>query len=142
MLFAHLGKFLCVDEGMEWQESFAEACREGWRWLSDSLLGSCYLGCVTADEVVHCLFALKLGYGWHDSESIACEENNILGMSADGWKLHILDVLKRVDDTRILSLRDIVIVDRSLHALILMVDSVLDDRTESDGVINIGLFLS
>ena len=63
-------------------------------------------------------------------------------MTTDGWNLYILDMLKWIDNASIRSLRDIIIVDNSLSAFLLVVDGILNDCTESDGIINIGLFLS
>ena len=87
------------------------------------------------------MFRVEFGNGWHDTEGITGEENDILRVTTDGWELHIADVLKRVDDTSVWSEADIVIVDHALLALILVVASVLYNGSELDGIINIG-FLS
>ena len=138
-LLALFGKHLCVDVWVEGKESLAIASREGHLRLSDTDLSSSDLGGVSTDKVVHGLLWVELGDGGQHTEGIASEENDVLGMATDGWKLHVADVLKRVAHTSVGRQADVVIVDFALVALLVVVDGVLYDGAELDSIIDIGL---
>lgn len=135
-----LCEHLCVHIWVKGQESLTITGREGQLRLGDTNLGSCNLRGVSRDEMVHGLLWVELGYGRHDSERVAGEENNVLRMATNSGNLHVSDMLKRIANTRVRCQADIVVVDDALPALFLMVASVLDNGAKLDGVENIRLF--
>lgn len=93
----HLGsQHLGVDGGVEWQEGCSEASGEGGHRVDDTDLSSGDFGGVTSNEVVHGLFRGQLGNRGQDSEGVACEEDNVLGVASNGWELGTWDELERV----------------------------------------------
>jgi hypothetical protein len=63
MLLDLLGQQSGVSVGVERQEGFAEACREGCLWLFNALLCSGDLCSVTRQEVIHGLLLGELTNG-------------------------------------------------------------------------------
>lgn len=62
-------------------EGLCVARGEGDSGLCDSHFSSWNLGCVSTDEVVHDLLLGQLGHRGKDSESIASEQHNVLGVT-------------------------------------------------------------
>lgn len=73
LLSEHLG----VAHWVKSQEWLSEAGRESSLWLSDTILCTSHLGCVTGDEVEHSLCRVELGNRWENTTSVAGEENDV-----------------------------------------------------------------
>ena len=133
---------VCVSSGVECEECGAEAGREIGRRLDDTSLGTSDLGGVARDEVVHCLARSELGNWWQDTEGIACEENDIVGMAGHLWLMISVDVEDRVGNAAILSFGHIEVVWHELAILIEKFD-ILEKSIGVNGSVNIRLcFLS
>ena len=89
--------------------------------------------------MIHSLLWVKPGNGRHDSSSIARKEDDVLRVATDGRYLHIADMLKWVDDTRVRSQADIIIVDDTLFTFSLVIAGVLNNGAKFDSIENIGL---
>ncbi len=50
--------------------------------LNDPLFGAGYLGGVAGEEVVHCLLRREFGDGWHNTEGVSGEKDNIGRMAS------------------------------------------------------------
>jgi len=139
VLLTLLSEHLSVDVGMQGQESFSEAGGESHLRLGDADLSSSDLGGVARNEMVHSLLRVQLRDGGHDTEGIASEEDDVLGVTTNSWKLNITDVLERVAHTSVRGEADVVVVNDSCLAFSLMVTSVLNDCAKFNSVKNIGL---
>jgi hypothetical protein len=134
-----LGQHLGVAHGVKSQEGLSETCGEGGGGLGNSLLGTGHLGGVSGDEVVGDGLGGELGDGGKDTGGIASKKDKVLGVVVgDTGDLDVGDVLDGVSTTGVLSKSDIVVVD--LTGL-RVEDNVLKDRSEADGVVNVGLLL-
>ena len=128
-----------VLHGVESQEGLGEARGESGLGLGDTLLGTGHLGGVTGDEVVHGLGGGELGDGGKDTTGVACEEDDVLRVAVGNARdLGVLDVLDGVCATGVLREGGVIVVDNTGLGV---EDDVLKDRTELDGVENIGLLL-
>lgn len=142
VLSTHLSKHLSVDIRVQGKESFSIASRERRLRFLDSYFSTCNLRSEATDEMVHSLLRVKLRHWGKNSESVSCQENDVLRVTADGWQLHIPDVLQRVAHTGVGSQADIIVVDCAWLGLVVVVSGVLYDSAELDSVINIGFLLS
>jgi len=139
MLPALLGEHLGVDVGVKGKESLSIAGRESHLGLIDADFGSSHLGGVARDEVVHGLLRVQLGHGGQHTVGVASQEDDVLGVTADGWDLDVPDMLKRVANTGVLREAKVLVVDDTLFSLSALVHGVLNDSAELDGIENIGL---
>ena len=110
-------KKVCIPSGVEGEEGGAEAGGKIRSRLDNASLGSSYLGRVAADEVVHGLTRRQLGYGRQDTEGIAGEENDVIGMACHLRLVVSIDMEDRVGDASILGLGHIEIVRHELAIL-------------------------
>jgi len=140
MLCTLFCKHLSVNVRVQGKESFAVACREGQLRLSNANFSSGDLGGVARDEMVHGLLWVQLGYGWQYTICVAGEEDNVLGVTTDGWNLYISDMLERVTNTSVGRQADVVVVDDTIFTLLLVIAGVLNDSAKLDGIENIRLF--
>lgn len=134
-----LRQHLSVACGVKSKERLSEARREGCLWLSDTHLGTSHLRSVSGDEVVHGLFGCELRDWWQDTASVASEEDDVCWVAvSDTGDLGVLDVLDGVSTTGVLCEGGVVVVDITGDGV---EDDVLEDGTELDGVVNVGLLL-
>src|SRR5882762_2745758 len=92
---------------------------------------------VSSKEVVASLLGSKLANGGQHTKRITSQHNNITRLTIDHARnLGIWDEFDRVGTTRVLSDVDIVVIGR---AVCRVVDDVLEDRTEPDGVVDLRL---
>ena len=98
------------------------------------------LRCITSQEVVASLFGSQLADWWEYTESITGEHNDILWLTLNRARdASVGNELDRVRTTSVLGDADIVIVGLARNDV---VDDVLKDGTETDGVVDLGLLLS
>lgn len=142
VLLTHLCQLFGIDEWMEWQEGFSIAGRESGDGLCHAHLSSWHLRGEPRNEMVHGLLAFQLGDGWHHSEGVTSQKDNVFGVTTNGWQLDIPDVLEWVADTCVRRLRDVVVVDDARAVVVAVVVGVLDDGSEFDGIENIRFLLS
>jgi len=142
VLLAHLSQLLSIDVRVHGQEGLSEAGREGGNGFNYTHFSTSNLGGVSTDEVIHCLFRLKLGNGRHYSVSIAGQEYNVLRMTSDSRELHVLNVLKRIADTGVGGERGVVVINQTRPVFILMVLNILNQCPESDSIKNVWLLLA
>jgi len=139
MLLDLVGEHLGIAHGVKGQEGLSEAGREGRLRLENTVLSAGHLGGVARDEVEHGLCAVELGDWGQDATGIAGEEDDVLGVAiADAGDLGVVDVLNGVGAASVLSEGSVIVVDLAGDGV---EDDVLEDRTEADGVENIGLLL-
>lgn len=134
-----LRKHLRVHIRVQGKESLAVAGREGQLWFSNAHFSSSNLGCVTRDEMVHGLLWVELGHRWQDTVCVTGEEDNVLGVTTDGWNLDVSDMLERVAHTSVWRQADVVVVDDTRFALLLVVAGILNDSAKFDGIENVRL---
>ena len=134
-----VGEHLGVLGGSAGHERAAEAGREVGLWLGDALFGAGELGGVAVDEVVHRLLGCELGDGGEDAERVGGEEDDILGVPADGGDLCPGDEVDGVGHAGILGDGDVVVVGDAGFGVD---DGVLEDGPEADGVPDLGLFFA
>lgn len=94
---------------------------------------------VTGQEVVAGLFRRELAHRRKNTESVAGQHDDVLRLRIDRTRNPgIGDVLDRVRASCVLGDADIVVV---WYPGVRVVDDVLEDRTEADGVEDLGLLL-
>jgi len=140
VLSTFLCKHLRINIWVKGKESLAVAGRESELRLGNTHFGTSNLGSVSRDEMVHGLLRVELRHGWQDTVSITSEEDDVLGVTTDGWNLDVSDMLERVTHTCVRCQADVVVVDVSIFTLFLEVAGVLNDSAKLDGVKNIRLF--
>lgn len=134
-----LGKHLGVAAGVEDDEGLAVAGREGGRGLNNAVLGTGGLRGVTSNEVVLSLLRRETRDGGKDTESVAGEHDDVRRLAVGNARnLGVGDVLDGVGATSVLGDRDVVVVGNAVSGV---VDNVLEDGTEADGVVDLGLLL-
>ena len=140
LVLGHLvGKHLGVLHGVQDQEGLAEASRESSLGLSDTLLGTCHLGGVTGNEVVHDLLVGQLGNRRNDTTGITSEQNNVGGVGVgEAGNQSIGNVLNGVRNSGVLSEGLVLVVNDTGGRV---ENNVLKNGTEADGVENIRLLL-
>lgn len=126
-----------VSSGVEDQEGSSVTGREYGRRLGDTILGTGGLGGVTGNKVVVGLGRSQLGDGRQDSESVATEHDDVVGLLVgDAGDLGVGDVFDRVGASSVFGDRDVVVVGDSVGRV---VDDVLEDGTVLDGAVDLGL---
>ena len=90
--------------------------------------------------MVHSLLRVKLADGWHDTEGVTSEEDNVLGVSTDGRNLDIPDVLKWIAHTCVRRQADVIVVNDALLTFLLVIPRILNDRAKLHSIKNIWLF--
>ena len=142
---------------MKNNERSAVASREGRNGFEDTVLSPrsfptrtvsrCYgrtdrvvcLRGVTGQEVVASLLGGQFTDRWENTESIAGEHDDVLGLTLNYTRnASVGDELDRVSATGILGDADIVVVGLTSRDV---VDDVLEDGTKTDGTIDLGLLL-
>jgi hypothetical protein len=135
-----LGEHAGVAAGVEDNEGLAVAGGEGGRGLDNAVLGTGGLGGVTRDEVV-----LGLLRGEARDRGSTPKASQVSMMMFEGWRignarnLGVGDELDGVGATSVLGDRDVVVVGDTVGGV---VDNVLEDGTEADGAVDLGLLLS
>lgn len=127
-----------VDLGFEGEEGLSEAGGESGSGFLNTLLSSCDFSSVARVEVVNCLLRGQLGDGWQNGESVTGQEDDVLRMGTNCWQFGVLNELERIGSPSVFSDGDIVEVD--LFGIILE-DDVFQNSSESDGVVDLRLFL-
>ena len=130
------GEHLSIVSWVESQECFSKTSRERSLWLGDTNLSARDLGRITSNEVVHGLFGGELGNWGKDSESVTCEEDNVLWMSSDAWNLSVCHELDRVAEACVLGVACVVEV---YLACVWVHDNVLENGAETDCLVDIRL---
>ena len=91
---------------------------------------------VTSQEVIASLLGRQFADRWENTESIAREHDNVLGLTLNNARnAGVGDELDRVCATGILGDADIIVVRLASYNVI---DDVLEDGTKTDGVVDLG----
>jgi hypothetical protein len=142
-------------EDNEWS---AVASREGRDGFENTVLGSrsfpakpvseCHmrnevgnvgLRSVTGQEVVASLLGGQFADRREDTESVTSEHDDVLGLALDGARnASVGNKLDGVSTTGVLGDADIVVVGLARNDVI---DDVLEDGTEADGIVDLGFLL-
>ena len=94
---------------------------------------------VTSQEVIASLLGKQLANRWEDTESIAGEHDDVLRLTLNGARnAGVGNKLDGVCATGVLGDTDVVVVGLSRNDVI---DNVLENGTEADGIVNLGLLL-
>lgn len=151
-----LGQHAGVAHGVQGQERLREARREGRLGLGHAVLGTGHLGGVAGDEVEHGLLGSELGNRGEHTTGVAGEEDDVLGvLVGDAGDLGVFDVLNGVGagmvslivlfewvrdglPASVLGQGRVVVVDHTADGV---EDDVLQDGSEADGVVDVGLLL-
>eukprot|EP01137_Pigoraptor_chileana_P000325 Opistho-2@36320 len=119
------------------KEGLSKAGRERCSGLSHALLRPRNLCSVSTDKVVHGLFCVEPRHRRKHSKGIAREQHNVRRMASQAGDLGVGNVLDGVGGARVL--RDGSILEINL-ARVLIVDDILHDGSEANGVVDLGLF--
>mmetsp|Transcript_57142 Transcript_57142/g.156921 ORF Transcript_57142/g.156921 Transcript_57142/m.156921 type:complete len:534 (-) Transcript_57142:86-1687(-) len=132
------GEHRGVLDGVPHEKRLAVTRREGGDRLCDAVLRARHLGCVARDEVVDHLFGRELGDGRQHAVAIACEQDDVGRVAAEGRQLGVGDVLERVGAASVLGDRDVVKVN---GAALVIEHDVLDHGAKADGTEDVRLVL-
>lgn len=128
-----------VAHGVQSQERLSKAGREGGLGLGHTVLSTGHLGGVTRDEVEHGLLSGELGDRRQHTTGVASQQDDVCGvLVAQAGELGVVDVLNGVGATSVLGQGGVIIVDIPRDGV---EDHVLKNRSEADGVENVGLLL-
>ena len=133
-----LAEHLGIDGRIHRHEGLAKQGGEGGLRLGNAALGAGELGGEAGHEVVHCSVLVQAGDGRQDAESVSRQEDNDLGDAADAGDGCVGDVVDRIADAGVLG--QAAVVEVKLTSLFVH-DDVLDQRAETDGVIDLRLVL-
>jgi len=134
-----LGEHLGVAAGVEDDEGSRVAGGEGGDGLEDAVFSSGGLGGVAGKEVVGSLLRGELGDGREDTKGIASEHDDVAGLAVyETGDLSVGDELDGVGAASVFGDADIVVVGNTGDGV---VDDVLEDGTEADGVEDFRLLL-
>ena len=110
----------------------------GKRWLRFGYACFCagdFSG-IAAHVVVHRLFRSQFTYRWKNAKRVANQENNVARMRSNARHLDVFDEFHRIRRTRVFGNGTVSIINNSR---IRVVDNVLENRAESNRVINFRL---
>ena len=116
------------------------ARREGRDGLEDTILRTRRLRGVASEEVVARLRRRELAHGREHTERVAGEHDDVARLAVDGTRdLRVRDELDRVRATSVLRDGDVLVVGFARDRV---VDDILEDATEPDGVEDLRLLLA
>ena len=130
---------ICINLRAHRHKSFTETSRKSWRGLLNSLLSTSNLWSISRVEVINCLFRGQLWNRRQNWKCIACKENYIFWMSSNCWNLCVVNKLKWIAGSGILSDWSIEIVDLTGCCI---KSNVLKNSSEFDCIVNFWLFFS
>lgn len=134
-----LGEHGGVARGVEDDEGSAVAGGEGRDGLEDTVFGTGSLGGIASEEVVAGLLGGELGDGRENTVGVAGEHDDVLGLAVDeAGDAGVGDVLNGVGAAGVLGDADVVVVGNAVDRI---VDDVLEDGSEADGGVDLGLLL-
>ena len=136
MLFEPLGEHGSVLDRMPHQEGLPVAGREGGDRLGDALLGARHLGGVARDEMVDDLLLGQLRHGRQNTIPVAREQNHVVRVVGYCWQLGVGDKLQRICAARVLSDRDVIIVD---IPIVFVHHHILDHGPEANRAVDVRL---
>ena len=137
VLFKLFFEKIGVAGGVERQKGGAEAGAEGSLRLRHAALSSCYFSGVSAQKVVHCLLGGKLRYGRKHAKGIACEKDDVVGVTSLLRLMPVFDVVDRVADAAVLRFADVVVVGRA----VIVFPHVFEERVFLDRSEDLGLVI-